>query len=295
VNSTYLGSGLLYVAAAKGYFAQEGLDVTLQPYTSGRDAIKAALEKRANLGTGADFAVMVAAMEGQPVSVVATIFTASRAYGIIARRDRGIATLPDLKDKAVGVTLRSDSHFVLSAMLARHRVSLNAVRIENLKPEEMVEALKTGKVDAVSTWEPWMTAARKALGENGVEFRTEGGFVFGFNLAGRADWIQANPNTIQRLLRAMLRAKRFADEKPQEVRAIVIEAMGIDPTIFDAVGPNYRFVVQLDQNLLLTLEDQARWAIQHKLTDRTAIPDVLRIIDMDALTAVKPEAVTIVR
>ncbi|HLA34549.1 MAG TPA: NrtA/SsuA/CpmA family ABC transporter substrate-binding protein [Rhodocyclaceae bacterium] len=295
VNNIYPGSGLLYVAAKQGYFTQEGLDVTFQPHSSGRDALKAALDKRAELGTVADIPVMFAAVAGQPVSIVATLYTASRTHGIVARRDRGIAGIADLKNKVVGVTLRTDSHFVLSTMLARQRIALSEVRIEDLAPEAMLTALQSGKVDAVSTWEPGLSTASKALGENGVEFRSEKRFVFNFNLAGQTDWVKANPGKIQGLLRALLRAKRFADEKPQQARTMIVDAIKMDPGIFTAIGPHYHFVVQLNQNLLLMLEDQARWAIQTKLTDRTVIPNFLDHIYMDPLTAVQADAVTIVR
>ncbi|MBI3284869.1 MAG: NrtA/SsuA/CpmA family ABC transporter substrate-binding protein [Burkholderiales bacterium] len=293
--TTYPGSGLAYLAAARGYFTEEGLDVTLLPYTSGRDALNATIERRADLGTVADLPVMYATMRGQPVSIVATIFTAGRAYGVIANRDREISSLKDMKGKVVGVTMRTDGHFVLSTMLARHRLALNQVRVENVPPEEMKAALQSGKVDAVATWEPWLSAANNALGDKGVEFRTDGGFVLDYNLAGSTEWVVANPDKIQRLLRALLRAKRFFDEKPKEAQAMIVGLMRIDPSTFDTVGPNYRFVVQLDQNLLIMLEDQASWAIQNKFSVQTAIPNFLSAINMDALTAVQPEAVKIVR
>ena len=293
--NTYPGSGLLYVAAANGDFAHEGLDVTFDPYTSGGAAINAALQKRADLAASADIPVMFAALESLPVAIVATIFTTNRALGIVARRDRGIAGVADLKGKIVGVALRTDSHFVLGTMLARHQIALSDVRIKNLQPEDMLAALMTGKVDAISIWEPGFTTASKALAKNAAAFRAEGRFMFDFNLAGRADYIQANPDRIQRVLRAILRAKQFADSKPQEARAIIAKAMKIDSGIFDTIGPNYRFVLELNQNLLSVLEDQARWAIQNKLTDRTEIPNFLPLIYMDGLLAVQPDAVTIVR
>jgi NitT/TauT family transport system substrate-binding protein len=97
-------------------------------------------------------------------------------------------------------------------------------------------------------------------------------------------------------LRALLRSKRFADENPQAARAIIVAAMKEDPGVFDTIGSNYRFVVQLDQSLLIMLEDQARWAIEHKLTGgRTTMPNFFGMVAADALTAVNHDAVTIVR
>ncbi len=295
VTSTYIGSGLLYLALDQAYFAQQGLDVTFIPYTSGRDALNAALGQRADLATSANIPIMFSAMQDLPVSIVATIFTASRDHGIVARHDRGIEHVSELRGKRVGVTLQSDSHFILSTMLAREQATLNDVQVVSMAPEAMVAALQTGTVDAISTWEPMMTAANKALGKNASEFRVEGGYFFDFNLVGRRDWTAAHPGQLQKLIKALLAAKQYADENPQAARQIVVKRMHMDPTIFNFVDSRYRFVVQLDQNLLIMLEDQTRWAIQAGLTTNKTMPDYLSAIDMRHLTAVKPDAVTIVR
>ncbi|MEK9148634.1 MAG: ABC transporter substrate-binding protein, partial [Candidatus Desantisbacteria bacterium] len=40
-------AGLVYVAFAHGYFAEEGIDVTLQPHTSGKSALSAVIKGEA--------------------------------------------------------------------------------------------------------------------------------------------------------------------------------------------------------------------------------------------------------
>lgn len=291
----YPGSGLIYLALEKGYFAQEGLDVNLQTYSSGRDALAATQDGRADLGTVADLPVIYANMKGQKISIVATIFNARQSYGVIARRDRGIQRFGDLKEKKIGVTLRTDGHYVFSTMLARHQISLNQVQIEDLPPEKMMEALLSGEVDAVSTWEPWLKDFSQALDKNGIEFRSIGNFVLNYNLAGRSDWISNNPNQVQSLLKALLKAKNFVEENPQEAFTLIAKVMNIKRSVFDTVGPNYKYVVHLDQNLLIMMEEQARWAIENNFTDQTNIPNFLNSIDRRALTTVQPDAVKIVR
>jgi NitT/TauT family transport system substrate-binding protein len=294
LSSTYPGSGLLYIAMAKGFYAQENLDVTLQPYTTGLDAMKAMLEKRADLGTTGDTPLMFTVMAGYPVAVVATIFTAGGAFGTVARRDQGIETIADLKSKRIGVTRGTDGDFILSTMLARSKISSDEVKLVPLPPEAMLDALTAGKVDAIASWEPWLTRAQKSLGENGVEFRVDSGFLLNFSLAGNPEWVKGHPDKIQHLLRALLRAKTFADENRSEAQAIVIKLEQIDPSTFNTAGTRYRFVVQLSQGFLILLDDMARWAIQNKLTDRTTAPNFLDSIDSSALAAVSPDTITIV-
>lgn len=295
VANTYIGSGLLFIAKAQDYLAQEGLDVTLQPYSSGRDALNAALEQQAELGTVGDTPLMLALMKDAPVQVVATLFTAGRAHGLVARRDRGIATPGDLAGKTVGVTLGTDGHFLLSVLLANHGKELTDVRLVGLKPELLPEALLIGTVDAVATWEPWLGVASRALGGNGVVFLSDWSLRFGFHLAGRAAWIAAHPATVQRLLRALIRAEQFVAAQPAVAHALIVAATQNDPAIFTAAGPIYRLQVTLDQSLLLMLEDQARWAISSGLASRTEVPNLLDSVYLDALTAIKPDAVSIVR
>ncbi len=55
------------------------------------------------------------------------------------------------------------------------------------------------------------------------------------------------------------------------------------------------FAVILSQAMLITFDDQARWSIEHGLTDALDIPNYLDYIYMDALDEVKPEANTIIR
>jgi predicted transcriptional regulator len=152
-----------------------------------------------------------------------------------------------------------------------------------------------GKVDAIATWEPWLSRASKALGENGVKFRIDSGVLTNYSLVGNAQWVRANPDKVQRLLRALLRAKEFADENQNEAQAIIVKSLGIDPSTFATAGTRYHFVVLLSQRLLIMLEDMARWAIVNNLTNRTTVPNFLDVMNMDALTVVKPDAVTIVR
>ncbi|MCK5329769.1 MAG: nitrate ABC transporter substrate-binding protein, partial [Candidatus Marinimicrobia bacterium] len=63
----------------------------------------------------------------------------------------------------------------------------------------------------------------------------------------------------------------------------------------DYSWPKQKFAVILEQTMLITFEDQSRWAIENNLTDITQVPNYLNYIYLDALEKVNPEAVTIIR
>jgi NitT/TauT family transport system substrate-binding protein len=160
INAHYTGTGLVFVAHVKGYFANEGLNVTLQPHTTGKTALDMALEGRADLATVADIPIMFAVTKGQPVSIVATISTVEKDPGIIGRKDKGILTLASLNGKRIGVTLGTSGHFVLDAFLIRQKLSTDDVTLLDQKPEEHADALMKGDIDAVATWEPYLGMLR---------------------------------------------------------------------------------------------------------------------------------------
>lgn len=294
LSGNFIGAGLVFIARERGYFAEERLAVDIQRHTSGASALASALGGRADLATAGDTPFTFAALEGSPFSIVATIFTSGGAYGIVARRDRGIATTADLAGRAIGATRGTDGHFVAGVLLSSSGLPMSAARLVNFNPEELAGALAAGKVDAVSTWEPWLGHARKALGDDAVVFLPDSGFRFNFSLAGRKSWVDANQDRVRRLLRALVRALEFAESSPADAQAIVARATEADPAIFAAGGPHYQFQVRLDQGMLIMLEDQARWAIGAGLTERRAAPNLLEIIDTRPLAAVKPSAVSVV-
>jgi NitT/TauT family transport system substrate-binding protein len=293
-NTRYAGTGLVFIAQVKGYFAHEGLNVTLQPYTTGKNALDAALEGRAELATVADIPIMFAVMKGHPVSIVATIFTEEKDPGVIGRKDKGVLTLAHLNGKRIGVTLGTSGHFMLDALLIRQKLSTDDVTLRDLPPQELVDALLQGDVDAVATWEPYLGALRTQLGANGTIFDSEGIYEVPFNIAGTRDYVVSHPETIKKLVRALVRAERLCRDEPDAARQIIASAMNVSLENLQELWPSYRFNVTLDQSLLLTLEDETRWAIKNKLTNRTNIPNYLDHVYLDALEAVTPAAVTVI-
>jgi NitT/TauT family transport system substrate-binding protein len=293
-NTTYAGTCPIFVAQEKSYFASEGVLATIHPYTSGKAALDAVLQGQANLGTVADVPIMFAAMNRQPVSVVATIFTSEKDHGIVGRKDKQVTTPASLKGKRVGVTFGASGHFLLHAFLNRQKLSISDVALRNLAPEELVSALESGDVDAVAAWEPYLSMSAARLGGNAAIFYGEGIYELTFNIAGARDYIASHPETIKKVLRAVVRGGRFCHEAPDAAREIVANAIKTDVATLKALWPSYQFKVSLDQSLLLALEDETRWAINNRLTDRTDMPNYLNYFHLDALRAVTPAAVTVI-
>ena len=93
----------------------------------------------------------------------------------------------------------------------------------------------------------------------------------------------------------MIRAEEFTKKYLDKAKKIILNYMGISETEMAALWPDIRLRVSLDQSLLITMEDEARWAIESGFTDKKTVPNYLNYIYFDTLEEVKPEAMTIIR
>lgn len=80
---------------------------------------------------------------------------------------------------------------------------------------------------------------------------------------------------MKRVLQSLVNASGFIQENPAESRSIVAKYLGMDTALLDELSATYRFKITLDQSLLMTLENQAKWAIDNKLTDQTKVCNLM--------------------
>ncbi|WP_242421544.1 NrtA/SsuA/CpmA family ABC transporter substrate-binding protein [Acidovorax sp. Root267] len=294
-NTFYAGSCPILAAHENGYFGAEGLNVTIQPHTSGKAALDAVLEDKASLGVSADIPIMFAGMRQQPIAVIATIFASESDYEVVGRKDRGITTPASLRGKRIGVSLGTSGHFVLDAFLNRQKLSPSDVTAVDLKPEDIAPALARGDIDAAATWEPHVSAMKKALGTNSTAFSATGIYEATSSVSGTRDYVENNQEAVKKVLRALIQGGRFCQDAPEQAREMTGRFMKFSAEELKEPWALYRFRVVLDQSLLLTLEDEARWAIKNGLVgDKKEMPNYLNNIHLDGLLAVMPRAVTVI-
>jgi len=291
--SPWPASAAIFVASEKGYFRDEGLDVVLQSHASGHLALDAVLTGKADFATAAETPIARAAINGKPLAITATLSTVDRAMLVIARRDRNIKGLDDLKGKKVGVTYGSTAEFFLHIYLTTSSVDPKTVRIVNIAADKIVAALMNGEADAVVTWPPYTDVLQSRLGGNGVVLEEPGLFTLTWNLVVVNELPRRDPDAITRVLRAVVRANRFIAEQPSEARAITAKNIGIDIREIDGSWKNYNMKASLDQSLILNLEDQARWMLKRKAGRAGRIPNFMDFIYADGLKAADPDAVKI--
>lgn len=284
-------STLIHVAMAKGYFAAEGLEVQPLIHTFGKAALQSVLDDKADFATVAETPIMFNVLNGEKLFVLANIEASGMNNAIVARKDAGIAVAADLPGKRVGFTPGTTSDFFLDSILTANSLTRQAIQPVALKPEEMQAAILDKRVDAVSTWNYPLTEIKRQLGANGLVIFDRDIYTETFNLVARQDFVQRRPETVKRLLRAVVKAENFVAQHPEEAQEILATATRIDKELVRAVWSAFNYRVVLNQSLIITLEDETRWAMKNKQTKQTEMPDYRDFIHVDSLRAVKPDAV----
>lgn len=294
LNAGYAGSCPVLAAQDRGYFAEAGVRAVLSPQPSGRMALKLALEGGADLATVADLPVVFAAMEGRPVAVVANMFKAERDNGIVARRDRGIASPADLKGKRIGVPRGTSPHFILAALLTRSGLAMADVHVVDLAPDAIAQALVDGRVDAVAIWQPLMESLELRLADKAALFYADRVYSAVFVLAGHHDVVRTRKAAMARTLAAVMRGAAVCGNEAQYAAALLRRPEGTPLERVAQLWPSYRFGLWLDQSMLLAFEDQARWAVAEGLARGPKPPNFLQHVDLGPMLVVRPAGVSII-
>lgn len=292
--STTPHAALLHLAHAKGFFAQEGLDLTLKPVSHGKAALELLAQGQADLAAAAEVPFVIAVLNGQPLGIAATVLSVSSEMTVVARGDRGINQPADLLGKRVGVTFGTSGEYFLWAFLTHYKLAPERVELVDVLPGQIAERLAGGDVDATATWEPLRTRAREALGAKAVSFNESNAYTVTHVVVGRNDFLQQRAAAIEKLVRALLKAEQFVRSQPQQALALAAELLKLDAAALRPVWEALEFRVDLRQSQLVTLEDQARWAVARGYAKPQPVPNFLPHIYLAALLSVSPERVTVV-
>jgi NitT/TauT family transport system substrate-binding protein len=289
-------SAPVWVAESRRYFQREGLDVEIKDYPSGRTALVDMLDRgNLNMVTVAQTPVMYNSFSRNNYAIIAAMACSYEDVLLLARGERGIRTSADLKGKKIGTPAGSSGHFFLGLFLITGGLRISDVTVLDIDAPDLPGALADGRVDAIAIWQPHIHNAQKLMLGKTILLPSRNIYREDFYLVPTQDFIKKNPAALKRFLKAIDRAETFIRDNRDEAVNIVSRRLKIERETVDSFWNSYEFRLFLDQTVLTDLEAEARWAIKNKYTPAVKVPDYLDFIYPDALLAIKPEAVNIIR
>ena len=167
VTGTFADAAI-YIAQERGYFAEQGLTVELQEFSSLPEMLPLLATGRLDAGSGAAGAALFNALgRNIDLSIVADNATATEAGGgaaLMVRADlaSAIRTEADLAGRTIGAIapLCSTTQLYIERLLRKSGKPLESVNFVALGWPDMVVALENRSIDLAVMVEPFATLAR---------------------------------------------------------------------------------------------------------------------------------------
>ena len=161
------GNQLGEVAAIQlGYFAEEGLDLTIVPGGPNNDGVAGVASGRSAVGqVSSSPSLMLAVSQDLPIRCFA-VSAQKHPYAFFSLAKNPVHTPADLRGKKVGI--QATGLVLLRALLVKNGMSLSDVQVVTIGSDMM--PIMTGQVDVVTGWLT-NTTALKVLGPDRVTLR----------------------------------------------------------------------------------------------------------------------------
>lgn len=215
------------IAAEKGWFAAEGLNVVVVDtsadyYTS----LQGTAEGKIDVNIFYVFDLLKRNAEGADLVGFLSADSDNGASGIVLKP--GIDRFSALREKKVAVEIGTFYEYLLSLALAAEGLTLSDVARLDSKGEQAVKAYRRPEVGAVVTWEP-RVGELVARGATRVfdtgDVPGAGAMVF----AARRDVVRDRPEDVAALTRVWWKTTRFIRRDPQAAWRIVARLNGKSP------------------------------------------------------------------
>ena len=213
-----------YIADAKGWFEEEGLELlpVFQIYESGA-AIAAALTRGdIQVGYMGLTAAIMAYARGVPVKVIAGIH--KYGYGLVARPE--LKEIEDLHNKTIGC-LREGTVTDLLLNLMIDKYYLKNVTILRMSPSKQVIALIAGKLDAAFAPEQHATISESRGFPMLIMSQDLWPNMQGDVLVVRTELIKNNPGLVIGLVKVTQKATAWINEHPDDTAEIMAKQLRV--------------------------------------------------------------------
>ncbi len=233
--NTWPGLGPFYVAHAKGFDREEGVDLQVVMTENTEARTSSLISGEVDLvGITLDN-IVISRARGLPLVVVGKSDISFGGDGIIAKPE--IRSVRDLKGKRVACPEGLPSHFLLLYLLRQNGMGPSDIKLVPADDGGQAAFLFTsGNADAAVTWDPWISQTEKLAGGHVlITTREVPGLLLGI-VAANKDLLPERAERIARAMRAWFKAVDYTKAHPEETAAIMSKEFNVPPADFQRMA-----------------------------------------------------------
>lgn len=203
----------IYVADQEGYYAQENLEVTVEPIDLERQVtLDYVLAGENDFAIGAAEEIIIAQSQGHPVRAVATIFKLTPLV-YLSPAEAGIKTPSDLVGKTVALS-PGQGTYLYEAMMGQLDIDRSQINEIDMSVWGL-DCWQTADMCAVYATNELVQANYEGI-ETNVLWPSDYGVPFyGDVIFTTEEFIEQNPDVVERFVRATLKGWQKAIEDPE--------------------------------------------------------------------------------
>jgi len=220
---------LFFVGKEKGFFAQNGIDLTeIRKGTGSPDAMRLVGNGNADFGFGDLPTLAVARSQGVPVVAIAAVNQHSPLALLSLAKTVTLKTPADLKGLSIGIHPAGSTYIFFKAFLASNGLAEKDMTLNSVSPP-YESYLLLGRVQTVAGYldaeVPELEAKAGGPGSLSIMLGSDYGWnVYGSGLFASETMIADKPDAVGRFVKAYKQAFEYVVEHPDEAAAITAKA-----------------------------------------------------------------------
>jgi ABC-type nitrate/sulfonate/bicarbonate transport system substrate-binding protein len=259
----------VWMAFQKGYYKEEGLDVTYRLFPSGTTAFQSFQSGLGDIVMTGDLpSVQYFFRAKGDYRTIAAVERDAKGYVAVAGKD--ITKPQDLVGKTVATRVGSTGSWFISEYLTKNGIDPKTVTVKNLDTQVLPTALCGGDIAAFFIWQPVGSRALEICPDKAHYLSDATGYIQGYLVAGaRPEWL-ATPEGKEiatRWLRATIKGREAAEKDFAAVATYAKANLDLsEKATRDQWDTNTR-PLALDKTYHDDFCSLSRWAQNEKLTE----------------------------
>jgi NitT/TauT family transport system substrate-binding protein len=213
--------GFTHIGVKEGFFAAEGLDVTIDIGRGGADAVTRVATGTDDFGAASLSSLMNAAANSSvPAKAILVVYSKS-PDAIVTKAGSGIETFKDLQGKTLATATFSGSNQVWPLMAKNNGLDADKVKFLKVDNNALGPMLATGNADAVISWVTSVPLYSRLVEPTGGKLKVITWSDFGlsgynWSLIASDKIIKEHPDTVTRFVRAFKKSVQFVLDHPDQ-------------------------------------------------------------------------------
>jgi len=215
-----------YVALGKGYFKEEGLNVSIMPSKGTADAIRSVVSGIADIGFIDIPSLVAAGSAGGAIKIVAVNYQ-KPPYCVFTLDPGANVTEPkQLANLEFGSSTSSFLPRIVQAFMEMNGVDSKTLKVVNIDGAARVPMLAARKIPSIDQFIMSEPAIRRAVTDAKPKCLFLGDFgldIYSNSIGTTEEYLTKNPDVVKKFVRAALRGWQYALAHPQEAAQIQLQ------------------------------------------------------------------------